>query len=284
MTRQGFSERTQTFPVFEARRRLCKRQTCVSQGLFREHSWWSLYSSAKNKTIFYTIHLGGGVMSVIHLSASCFLLGSRAVHPSLGWDRKTNHSGARLSWLTAMAPVLSCAQAGPGYAPLWGQERTQVQVHIVVRQGLGEQVDCGSSQGPVRSEGGPARPGACEGSAHRLAREGWGYPGGCQLPEGRCHLEESWEWSKGGYLHWGLRHFPYPHIEPPGAPSVRSRAPQGTCPHPCPILRPTHPELSPQNTGLAPTKASRLCGGLFQLRSSSARLPSHSAGSPSGQV
>lgn len=73
---------------------------------------------------------------------------------------------------------------------------------------------------------------------------------------------------------------------PPAAPSsprpghIRPRAPQGHLPFGAPPARPsTH-----QNSRLAPRKASRLRSGLFQLRSSSARQPSHSTGSPSSQV
>lgn len=61
---------------------------------------------------------------------------------------------------------------------------------------------------------------------------------------------------------------------------IRPWAPQGHLPSGAPPPSPS----AHQNSRLAPRKASRLRSGLFQLRSSSARQPSHSTGSPSSQV
>lgn len=93
-------------------------------------------------------------------------------------------------------------------------------------------------------------------------------------------VRERWlrKWGRADTSSEGFR------VHPPqrarGAPSARSWAPQGHLPS---WASPPTPS-SHQNSRLAATKPSRLRSGLFQLRSSSARQPSHSTGSPRSQV
>lgn len=97
-----------------------------------------------------------------------------------------------------------------------------------------------------------------------------------------CFRQVTKQVRPGCHFHRGGTQFPLPPNDPPPPQPghIRPREPQGDLPSGAPPPSPS----AHQNSRLAPRKASRLRSGLFQLRSSSARQPSHSTGSPSSQV